>query len=178
MFKIFNESFSFFKKFVSQKTSYNEQFIRKCLSSSNSSDQHIQHLRSFTGICGPTYRPVSMVSGKDPLWNRAVTRQTDLGSCIFTYLAVSTEILNNLKVRSLFPFILLETLNKSCTNSSLFNWVNLFLSYNRSVIFNCWHIDIVDEIIYSKKPPLSSPGRPCGYFPCEANVISSIHSTH
>ena len=133
---------------------------------------------SFTENCGRTYRPVSMASGEDPLRNRVITRRTDLGSCISTYLAVSTEVLNNLKVRSLFPFVLLETLNKSCTNSSLSNWVNLFFSYNRSVIFNCWHIDIVDEIIYSKKPPLSSPGRPCGYFPCEANVISSIHSTH
>jgi hypothetical protein len=41
-----------------------------------------------TGICGRTYRPVSMASGKDPssfgiqLRNRVVTRQTDLGSCI------------------------------------------------------------------------------------------------
>jgi hypothetical protein len=62
-----------------------EQFIRKCLSSSNSSDRHIQHLRSFTGICGRTFRPVSMSSDKDPLRNRAVTRRTDLGSCILTH---------------------------------------------------------------------------------------------
>jgi hypothetical protein len=26
--------------------------------------------------------------------------------------------------------------------------------------------------------PQMSPGRPCGYFPCEATVISSINSTH